>query len=200
MISPIRYTAVLTRHPHSQGAGAYEIEARVSWMSAEKLSLHYRLRGDTGRIRIPTLCPVRRAEGLWRHTCFEAFVALKPTADYYEFNFSPSGEWAAYYFRDYRDGAPFPGEDVAPSIIARSADDHLDLDAVLPVDRLKEPGRSFRLCLGLSAVIEEENGGFSYWALKHPPGRPDFHHPDSLTLEIEAPKMETIDEVKLKER
>src|SRR3546814_3736372 len=32
--------------------------------------------------------------------------------------------------------------------------------------------------LALSAVIEELDGTKSYWALAHPPGKPDFHHPD----------------------
>ena len=44
------------------------------------------------------------------------------------------------------------------------------------------------LHIGLSAVIEEEGGRKSYWALAHPPGPPDFHHPDCFTLELAAPK------------
>lgn len=32
--------------------------------------------------------------------------------------------------------------------------------------------------LGLSAIIEEEDGQKSYWALAHPPGKADFHHID----------------------
>ena len=31
--------------------------------------------------------------------------------------------------------------------------------------------------LGLSAVIEEQDGTKSYWALAHPDGPPDFHDP-----------------------
>jgi len=38
--------------------------------------------------------------------------------------------------------------------------------------------------LGLSAVIEERNGRKSYWALRHPAGQPDFHHPDCFALEL----------------
>ncbi len=191
MMSPIHYTAMLIRHPDGNGLSSYEIEAHVSWISAEQLSLHYGLTGDTSRIRIPRLCPAHRAEGLWQHTCFEAFFAVKHRSAYYEFNFSPSGEWAAYYFREYREGATLPNEDVAPSIMAFSADNRLDLNAAVPVGRLKELQQNFRLRVGLSAVIEEENGRFSYWALKHLPGKPDFHHPDGLTLEIEAPKRKT---------
>jgi hypothetical protein len=40
--------------------------------------------------------------------------------------------------------------------------------------------------LGLSAVIEEANGRKSYWALAHPPGKPDFHHSDCFVLELPA--------------
>ena len=35
--------------------------------------------------------------------------------------------------------------------------------------------------------IEEASGRISYWALKHPPGRPDFHHPDGFALELPPP-------------
>ena len=40
--------------------------------------------------------------------------------------------------------------------------------------------------LGLSAVIEENSGRKSYWALKHPDGPPDFHRADCFTLELPA--------------
>ena len=42
--------------------------------------------------------------------------------------------------------------------------------------------------LGLSAVIEAEDGTKSYWALNHPPGAPDFHHKDCFALELPAPE------------
>jgi hypothetical protein len=41
-----------------------------------------------------------------------------------------------------------------------------------------------RLTLALSAVIEDEDGVLSYWALKHPAGKPDFHHRDAFALEL----------------
>ena len=34
------------------------------------------------------------------------------------------------------------------------------------------------------AVIEEKDGTKSYWALAHPPGEPDFHHPDCFALDL----------------
>jgi hypothetical protein len=42
-----------------------------------------------------------------------------------------------------------------------------------------------RLWVGLSAVVEDLNDSLSYWALKHPPGKPDFHHSDNFALQIE---------------
>jgi len=43
--------------------------------------------------------------------------------------------------------------------------------------------------VALCVVIEERNGAlsgaFSYWALRHPLQRPDFHHPDGFALELD---------------
>ncbi len=187
MASTSYYTVALTRHPDSQGAGDYDIEAHVSWVSTEKISLSYRLSGNIKQLRIPTLGPVRRADGLWQHTCFEAFVSLKGGPEYWEFNFSPSGQWAVYYFRAYRGGGPLKDAELAPNIAARSANDCLDLDATIHLDCLPVISQNRTLRVGLSAVIEDEKGTLSYWALRHPPGKPDFHHPDGLALEIEQP-------------
>jgi len=40
------------------------------------------------------------------------------------------------------------------------------------------------LKLALSAVVEDDSGRLAYWALKHAPGKPDFHHPDGFVLEL----------------
>jgi hypothetical protein len=42
------------------------------------------------------------------------------------------------------------------------------------------------LRLALAAVVEEDDGRLSYWALQHAPGNPDFHHPECFTLELRA--------------
>ena len=51
------------------------------------------------------------------------------------------------------------------------------------VDATVPAGRSLRL--GLSAVVEEYDGMLSYWALRHPPGKPDFHHAAAFALVLE---------------
>jgi len=116
------------------------------------------------------------------------FIAEKGQQSYWEFNFSPSGEWAAYAFESYRDGGPIDDDGLHPKIQVRSAANSFELDAIVRLDRLPlaRPGTSLRL--GLSAVIEENDGTLSYWALKHPTGKPDFHHPDSFDLELALPE------------
>jgi hypothetical protein len=116
----------------------------------------------------------------------EAFLRHQGEPAYCEFNFAPSGEWAAYAFRRYRDGASL-AQAWDPCIAVRRIKDRLELDALIRLDCLPPVQPRTRLQLALSAVIEDKQGTLSYWALTHPPGRPDFHHPDAFALELEWP-------------
>jgi hypothetical protein len=185
----IPHTAALACHPETRSQAVHGIESRVSWTEGGALALTYTLTGEIRRLRIPPLRPSRTADRLWEHTCFEAFVSLKGDSAYYEFNFAPSGEWAAYGFRAYRVGGLAVNGGVIPSITVRTAGDSLVLDARVGLDRLPIHSGA-PLQLGLSAVIEEDDGVLSYWALKHPAGKPDFHYRDSFTLEIEKPQVD----------
>jgi hypothetical protein len=141
------------------------------------------LEADLSSLRIPEPRSSRRADGLWRHTCFEAFVMAGEGPGYREFNFSPSGEWAVYSFHGYRDGGELESE-LAPKIVARRTLNRLELEAQVCRGFLPQ-GRPLRL--GLSAVVEHADGARSYWALQHPPGKPDFHHPDSFAMQLALP-------------
>jgi hypothetical protein len=134
---------------------------------------------------VPPLGQARVGERLWLHTCCEAFVRREGSPAYHELNFAPSGEWAAYAFESYRKALPLPSEGLRPQITVRASAGTLELDAVIRLPLLTRMHASARLALALSAVVEEEDGGLSYWALSHPPGKPDFHHPDAFVLEIE---------------
>ena len=106
---------------------------------------------------------------------------------YREFNFSPSSEWGAYAFHGYRKGGALQVE-LDPAIMVRRTGDRLELDAGVRWDFLP-PGRALRL--GLSAVLEDADGLLSYWALQHPPGKPDFHHADAFALQLLPPECVT---------
>lgn len=158
------------------------IAVGVSWSPDGRLALAYTLTGDCAQLRIPSSTPAASVNGLWQHTCFEAFVSVQGGSAYREFNFSPSGEWAVYCFRGYRDRVAVDKGVIGPEVTTESHSHGLVLNA-----RLRLPGRLSNqpLCLGLSAVIEDAHGVLSYWALKHPTGKPDFHHRDAFVLQID---------------
>jgi hypothetical protein len=172
----------LVGHPSTPGEATRRIDAHVAG-EAGAVVFRYVLRAEIPRVRIPPPQSAHRADGLWKHTCFEAFIMAAGTAGYYEFNFAPSGRWAIYRFNAYRDGMS-PADVAAPPVICvRRFGEHLELDATVRLHDLPALHGARSLRLALSAVIEEDNGTLSYWALKHAPGKPDFHHPDSFVLE-----------------
>lgn len=178
--------AVLQCHQDTPCTAVKTITAALSWKHGRLLALTYLLQGVIDQLRIPPYRSARRVDGLWQHTCFEAFIGAKDDAEYYEFNFSPSGEWAAYGFRDYRDVEAIDVDGLDPKIAVQRNSENLELNAVIHSDRLPGLRPDVCLSLGLSAVIEDLSGSLSYWALKHPPGKPDFHHADAFALELGA--------------
>jgi hypothetical protein len=174
----------LLRHPNSRCLAAARVEVEIARLRADRLVLSYVVTGQISDIRLPPLVTPARADGLWRHTCFEAFVRAASGPAYYEFNFAPSTEWAAYRFDGYRRGMRVVAEIGAPAIEVRSSPDSYSLHAALELDRLPDLSREVVWHLGLSAVIEDRSVRMSYWALAHPPGKPDFHHADGFALEF----------------
>lgn len=168
-------SAALEPHPATPCAALRSIRVSIAYTRGH-LQLSYILEGEIARLRVPERRRPRAADRLWQHTCCELFVSRPGESRYREFNFSPSTEWAAYEFDAYR-GAARP-LDVSPRIDVRHAAQRLELEASLP---WKENGKRR---VGLASVIEEENGVLSYWALRHAPGKPDFHHRDAFALEL----------------
>jgi hypothetical protein len=177
---------LLTAHPSTPNDAVRALQVRVSIREREVLALDYFLQGDTSRLRIPPRerAP-RRADELWKHTGFEAFVVTDDSPGYYELNFSPSGNWAAYRFSDYRT-AMVPADGIgAPTTHVEVGATALRLRAAIAIEAIRqatEPPRTLRIAL--AAVIEARDGTLSYWALKSAPGKPDFHHRDAFALEI----------------
>ena len=160
------------------------IRALVRRSAGDELHITYRLDGNISEIQIPSPTAPRIGTELWRHTCFEAFIALDSQSAYHEFNFAPSREWCVYAMSSYRSGRPLADETMNPQIALRSTDNHLELDAVVRLDTLSAIHPRAVLRLGLSAVIEE-TGGFTYWALRHPSPKPDFHNAASFALSLD---------------
>jgi hypothetical protein len=176
--------AALVAHPSTPSDAVRGVEAHVAAGIPGTIVFRYVLRAETLRVLVPTLGPPGRADGLWKHTCFEAFVAAVGTAGYYELNFAPSRRWAVYHFNAHREGMSSPEVETSPEISVRRFDDRLEIEATVRLHDLSALRTARSLRLALSAVVEEENGRLSYWALKHAPGKPDFHHPDGFVLEL----------------
>jgi hypothetical protein len=181
---PVEQSVQLVRHPSIAADGVRSITARVSRSPDGELKLAFRLVGELDRIRIPSPTASAMGHDLWKHTCFEAFIGVADATAYHELNFSPSRQWAAYAFRAYRDGGPLQDDTLAPQITVQVLPDGLEVDARVRLDRLSAAYPSTPLRVGLSAVIEHRDGTMSYWALRHPQGKPDFHHPDSFALRL----------------
>src|SRR5262249_58246388 len=91
-------------HPTTPCDAVRGIRVDIRTTAPKTLALRYLLEGDIARLLVPAESAPQRADKLWQHTCFEAFVGTMGTADYCEFNFSPSTQWAAYRFTAYREG------------------------------------------------------------------------------------------------
>lgn len=143
----------------------------------DALRLTYAVAAVPGALRLPASAPPVRADGLWQTTCLELFVA-DGNAAYREFNFAPSGQWAAYRFGARRDGMASLAMPEPPSLRLASREGETILSVALPGIGTGP------LRLGITAVIEETDGTKSYWALHHGGDAPDFHDPDCFVVQL----------------
>ena len=146
--------------------------------------VHYTLAGNVGEIFLPSSAtnPSRKDE-LWRTTCFEFFIAIKDSPQYWEFNMSPSGDWNVYVMDAYRQvnmreeariqQLQFKVQNDTECFSLEAA---LDLNAIITREESIEAG--------ISAIICSGNDRESYWALAHPHMQPDFHLRENFILEF----------------
>jgi len=178
-------TANLLAFPQTDGNfGDLSVAASCAFLAGSRLAFEYRVTGRTDLLRLPPVVSPRRTEGLWRHTCFESFVAIGD-AEYLEFNFSPSGEWAAYAFAGYRVAAPEPAL-IAPHIECAVATGGIVLTATIDAAAILAAARSRPVAMNLTAVLETQRGARGYFAAHHPAERPDFHDRRGFVLAVDT--------------
>jgi hypothetical protein len=186
-------TVSLLAHPDAPNSGVRRVAACAQVAGPDSLRFQYALEADPLLIRVPSpATEAGRTDKLWAHTCFEAFVGFPDSPGYLELNFSPSGQWAAYRFDSYRQGMA-PALEAAPRLELRHRAHTLELQAEVWLDGsflgagLNPEASRRRLRIALSTVVEDREGRLSYWAVRHPRGRPDFHHPEGFALALELP-------------
>lgn len=177
----------LVAHPQTPARLPATLVADAYRVSATVLRCDFVLQADLTRLALPSRRAAERRDELWRHTCFEAFVSTPEASGYYEFNISPGGDWAAYQFEDYRRGMTPAPLRTPPAVEANARPGHFALSATLELGGLGTLEHAPQLWLALAAVLEDEQGSLSYWALRHAPGKPDFHHRAAYALKLHAP-------------
>ncbi len=164
--------------------------ADCRWRAARRLAFHWQIEGELAALRTAPRAPLLRTEELWRHTCFEAFIATAASGPaYWELNLATSGGWALYAFSGYRSGRQDAGEGALELVELVHDAQRLRLEAELDCARLGPrfaaagtlPGT---LHVGLAAVLEPMAGDLGYWALAHTAERADFHRRDAFVLQL----------------
>ena len=169
---------VLVAHPDRPPSAVQSVSVEVC-RDGDELLLTFTVEG-LEHVALPERAAPSRNDGLWKTTCCELFLAPVGSDAYFEFNYSPSTQWAAYRFDSYRAG----GCDLALSVAP-----HVGREAAFLVQVRQNlsdlPPGPFKM--SLTAVIEETDGTKSYWALAHAPGPPDFHNRASFIATLPVP-------------
>jgi len=170
----------MLRHPNNVMTSVDSFLVRFELID-DYLHLQYELTAELSALNIPAKQTPCAVDGLWQQTCFEAFIAVNGEERYYEFNFSPSSAWAAYAFSGYRNRSDWAIKKT-PLIRCTQSNEFLVMDVLIAVVDLplKRADQSFQL--GLTAVIETNEGELSYWALQHSDGAADFHQRNNFIL------------------
>ncbi len=172
-------------HPDNPVDAVESIEVAVSLSETGLFWARYHVEIPEGSLVVAAPRAAERTHGLWNGTCFEAFLRVPGQNEYVEFNFSPSSQWAAYQFTDYREGSIDLPIQSPPTIGLDTSASHFALEAEL---QLKPDWLAGPIEVSLTTIIEETGGRKSYWALNHAAGEPDFHQGDCFTLTLEAGK------------
>ena len=173
----------LIPHPSTPPTASFDVWVDIQYshlLGSSASGLFYFCVGrPLANFNIPPEGEPERVDELWKRTCFEAFLRRANDEQYREWNFAPSGEWAAYDFADYRQKNGDADVEFTPNIALSDNLGWWELGVSLPI------GWGGEWQLGLSAVLEEKDGTKSYWALAHPPGdKPDFHARDCFVAKL----------------
>ena len=173
----------LLPHPATLPSGpGFKLWANVdhaaAFGAAATVNIWFGVGAPASKFVLPEADEPSRADGLWQMTCFEAFLREEGANGYREWNFAPSGQWAAYDFSSVREGMTEADVAAPPYIRLEENLTWWAFGATVSVDSANNWE------LALSAVLEEKDGTKSYWALAHASDKPDFHHPDCFIARL----------------
>ncbi len=172
----------LQPYPNDELLPDIEIAGEID-RNGSQITLQYTLLDRLESVKIAALSdrPIRQDE-LWRTTCFECFLGVQSSPQYWEFNLSPAGHWNLYRFEDYRQGMQVETAWTTLPFEVEQSGDRLMLTLALNLDEILSAETKFDV--GITTVIEDQKGGVSYWALTHRGEKPDFHQRDSFAIAL----------------
>jgi hypothetical protein len=183
---------------HKETNQDISITGSVSLFSGElhiQYSLHQAAQGNSSPVLWPSAKQtVSRCDGIWQSTCMELFISSPSMQRYWEYNFCPSGDWNIYQLSDYRSTLQVEPSCRQPAITYCQKPGVWELDVVtqLPNPLIDQPV----LILAITAVVKQQNGELSYWALHHGGGEADFHRRDGFQLSLVQPDGASINQTR----
>lgn len=149
---------------------AVDVRANIKFEPGE-VRLRFEVGGDLALVRDPLVegswSHPKRADELWRTTCFEAFWGRPGEPGYWELNVAPSGgRWNLYRFDEYRTPQPPRASGDFDMTTLRTTDTTLDVRLRAYVEGPFEAS--------LCAVVRTEAGP-TYFAALHAGDKADFH-------------------------
>jgi len=149
------------------------------------IDISFLLKGNIDALQIPAkaLAPSRK-DKLWENTCFEVFITKPVEPDYWEYNVSPSQDWAVFHFSEYRLSKMDELSIGNIEVTSYSAPpNQYTIQSKLP---LPEALHAKNLQVGISTVLQDREKTIYYYALAHLRQNPDFHDRNSFTLLLNA--------------
>jgi hypothetical protein len=170
----------LTAHPAKPPSRVTGVQVVSQFLKDGTLFLRWRIDGAR-RVVLPPYAGSGRADDLWRTTCFEIFLDLGE-GRYREFNFSPSGRWAAMDFSSYRLKS-------GDADLRNWPETTVDRGDVIVTGAVRVPGGAMAGATrgALTTVVEEEGGVLSFWASEHRKDQPDFHDASCFITDFGSP-------------
>ena len=163
---------------------AIEITCKGKIIEHHTLDIRFVISGDIDNILFdPPIANSQRTDNLWQKSCFEVFIQNNNSTNYWEYNLSPSTNWAIYGFTNYRQGKFDELSIDSLQISTNREGNQYVLSGLIP---LPQALIEQNLRIGLSCVVQDKLSDISYYALKHTKNQADFHAADSFSIAITA--------------
>ena len=146
-------------------------------LSSNKIYLHFRISGALKNYQFPQKDILKRANELWKATCFELFLANSKIQSYYEINISSMLHWNVYSLKKYR---AEPKEFIIfskPFIEIREGDQSYKIDFEL---ECKELYLAEFDQYNLAVILLNMENKREFWTLNPVGESPDFHNRDGF--------------------